>query len=60
MKISLELEDVQSIVACRSDNVIGITETGQIYVSSRYLESMVKDMVQKELQKRSLMDEEKR
>lgn len=61
MKLILEAGDVFDLVDNMApDNILRVINNGKLYVSLTQIERAVKDIVQKELQKRSLMDEEKR
>ena len=61
MKIILEAGDVFDLVDNMApDNILRVINNGKLYVSLTQIERSVKDIVQKELQKRSLLDEEKR
>ena len=60
MKIILEAGDVYDLVDNMApDNILRVINNGKLYVSLTQIERAVKAIVQKELQKRSLLDEEK-
>lgn len=56
----IETGDVLDMVDASGDNLLRVTADGKLLMSYTQLERIVKLTVQKELQSRSLMDEEKR
>lgn len=65
MKLSLDLEDVANLISTEDrDNILFATSKGKLYVPGLHVENIVRRVVKVELEKllneRSLMDEEKR
>lgn len=60
MRMVLEKEDILNMVSMERDNLLVVRDNGQLYVSSSYIEVIVKKIVKAELEANKLMDEEKR
>lgn len=60
MRMVLEKEDILNMVSMERDNLLVVRDNGQLYVSSSYVEVIIKKIVKAELEANKLMDEEKR